>query len=182
MDVVICFLHFWAPISISLSPCRSCSFIMTTPISFCHKIGQNTKMLMFNKSCWCFVPFVDKGTKSTCRSLKQSRRFLQPCYTQIHQVPGIINHVFVPFGNGWFIFGWLISRKFLRGCSANIGVHIFIQITPTWDVYNRWFIPRGNVGLGLQPRSFEDLFDSSAFSWCWTFSWSRTMHSNSKWE
>jgi hypothetical protein len=38
-------------ISNLLLPCRSCSFIMTTPISFCHKIGQNTKTLTFNESC-----------------------------------------------------------------------------------------------------------------------------------
>ncbi len=74
------------------------------------------KTLMFNESCWCFVPFIHKGTKSTRRFFKQRRRFLQPGYTQIHQVPGIINHVFVPFGNGWFIFGWSISRIFWRGC------------------------------------------------------------------
>ncbi len=80
------------------------------------KIGKNTKLFTFNKSCWFFVPFIDKGTKSTRRSLKQRRRFLQPGNTQIYQVPVIINHVFVPFENGWFIFGWSISRKFWRGC------------------------------------------------------------------
>ncbi len=72
--------------------------------------------------------------------------------------------------------------NFGGGAPANIGVHNLIQITPTWDVYNGWFIPRGNVGLGLGPQSFKDLFDNSAFSWCWTFSWSWTIHSNSNWE
>jgi hypothetical protein len=50
-------------------------------------------------------PFVDLSNKG---------EDLQPGYTQIHQVPGIINHVFVPFGNGWFIFGWSITMKFQR--------------------------------------------------------------------
>ncbi len=89
---------------------------MTTSISFRHKIGQNRKTLTFNESRWFFVPWIDKGAKFILRSLKQRRRFLQPGHTQIQQVPGIIHHVFVPFGNGWFIFGRLISRKFWRGC------------------------------------------------------------------
>ncbi len=142
MGVVICFLHFWPPISILLSPCRSCSFTMTTLISFCRKIGQNTKTLTFNKSCWCFVPFIDNGTKSTCRSFKQMRRFLQPGYTQIHQVPGMINYVFVPFGNGWFIFGWLISRKFWRGCPGkHWGTHFHSNYPDMrciqWMIYSK---------------------------------------------
>ncbi len=114
MGVMICFLYFRPSISILLAPCRSSSFIMTNPMSFCHKIGQNMKTSKLNESCWLFVPCIDKGEKSFCWSLKQRRRFLQPGYTQINQVPGIINHVFVPFGNGWFIFGWSITREFWR--------------------------------------------------------------------
>jgi hypothetical protein len=41
------------------------------------------------------------------------------------------------------------------GAPANIGIHIFIRITPTGDVYNGCFIPRGNVGLGLRPQSLK---------------------------
>jgi hypothetical protein len=115
----------------------------------CHNIGQNTKTLTFNESCWFFIPCIDMGTKSARRSLKQRRRFLQPGYTQIHQIPGIINHVFVTFGNGWFIFGWSITRKFWRGCPGKHWRTHFHSNNPNmrciqWMIYSQvkcwsWF-------------------------------------------
>ncbi len=114
--LVFVFFHFWPPICISLLPCKGCNFIMTTLITFCHKIRQNMKTLLLYEGCWCFVPFIDKWTKSACQLLKQWTRILHPGYTQIYQVFWIIVHVFVPFENGWFIFGWLISRKFWGWC------------------------------------------------------------------
>ncbi len=85
---------------------------------FCrHKIVQQHVNVDIQWKLLIFFPCFDEGAKSVCRSLKQRRRFLQPGYTQIHQIPGIINHVFVPFGNRWFIFGWSITKKFWRGGS-----------------------------------------------------------------
>ncbi len=38
------------------------------------------------------------------------------------------------------LVGWF-PGNFGGGAPANIGVHIFIGITPTWDLYKGWFFP-----------------------------------------
>ncbi len=60
------------------------------------------------------------------------------------------------------LVGWF-PENVGGGAPANIGIDIFIQLPPTWDVYNGWLISMGNIGLGLRPQSFEDLFVNSTF-------------------
>ncbi len=66
------------------------------------------------------------------------------------------------------LIGWF-PGNLGGGAPARIGVHIFMQMTPTWDAYSGWPDPSWKPGLGLRHRilpEFLPMMTCLGVVWC----------------